>query len=191
MKIILASQSPRRKELLSGLGIDFTSFHPEVDETLMPNEAPEGYALRLAHAKASKAAETLGAGLYIGADTVVALDGAIFGKPKDAPDAEDILACLSGETHSVITAYSILDTVSGKEILKAVETLVKIKELTEIEIKDYVATLEPMDKAGAYAIQGKGKFMVEKIDGSYSNVVGLPMEALSESLNEFLPILPQ
>lgn len=186
MKIILASQSPRRKELLAGLDIDFECFHPEVDETLLPNEAPEGHALRLARAKAHKAAETLGDGLYIGADTVVALDGAIFGKPRDLPDAEDILACLSGETHSVITAYCVLDKSSGKEILKAVETRVTIKELTDIEIKDYVATLEPMDKAGAYAVQGIGCFMVEKLEGSYSNVVGLPMEELVESLREFL-----
>lgn len=186
MKIILASQSPRRKELLAALDIDFTCFHPEIDETLLPNEAPEGYALRLARAKARKAAETLGSGLYIGADTVVALDGAIFGKPRDLRDAEDILACLSGQTHSVITAYCLFDKLSNREVLKAVETRVTIKELTDVEIKDYVATLEPMDKAGAYAIQGKGKFMVEKISGSYSNVVGLPTEELVESLKEFL-----
>ncbi len=187
MKIILASGSPRRKELLSSLDIDFTCFHPEIDETLLPNEAPEGYALRLARAKARKAAETLGDGLFIGADTIVVLDGAIFGKPTDGRDAEDILECLSGATHSVITAYCLFEASSGREVLKAVETKVTIKELTDIEIADYVATLEPMDKAGAYAIQGKGEFMVEGIDGSYSNVVGLPMEALTESLKEFLP----
>jgi septum formation protein len=191
MKIILASQSPRRHELLASMeiGIEFTTFHPEVDETLMPNEPPEGYALRLAHAKASKAASTLGQGLFIGADTVVTIDGAIFGKPRDARDAEDILSCLSGETHSVITAYSVLDSNTGKEILKAVETSVTVKELTETEIEQYVATGEPMDKAGAYAIQGKGKFMVEKIEGSFSNVVGLPTEELLESLREFIPTL--
>ena len=189
MKIVLASGSPRRKELLEELGINFEIFHADVDESLLPNEAPEGHALRLAHKKTQKAARTLGAGLYIGADTVVALNGAIFGKPRDSSDAEDILSCLSGETHSVITAYSVLGTDTDKEILKAVETRVTIKELTDIEIKDYVATLEPMDKAGAYAIQGKGKFMVEKISGSYSNVVGLPMEELVESLSEFLPTL--
>ena len=173
MRIILASQSPRRKELLKELNIKFETFHPEIDETVLPNEAPEGHVLRLARTKAHKAAERLGDGLYIGADTVVALDGAIFGKPRDIPDAKDILSCLSGNTHSVITAYCVLDIASGKEELKAVETFVTFKELTDREIEDYVATLEPMDKAGAYAIQGKGNFMVEKINGSYSNVVGL------------------
>ncbi len=186
MNIILASESPRRKELLKELIVDFDCFHPEIDESLLPNEAPEGHALRLARAKARKAAEVIGDCLVIGADTVVALDGAIFGKPRDIADAEDILACLSGHTHSVITAYCVLDTNSGREVLKAVETLVTIKELTDIEIEEYVATLEPMDKAGAYAIQGKGAFMVEKIVGSYSNVVGLPTKELKESLSGFL-----
>lgn len=191
MRIILASQSPRRRELLRELNIKFKSFHPEIDETLLPNESPEGYALRLARQKAHKAAEVCGDGLYIAADTVVALDGAIFGKPADIPDAEDILSCLSGNTHSVITAYCVFDKASGKEELKAVETLVKIKELTDCEIEEYVATLEPMDKAGAYAIQGKGKFMVEKIIGSYSNVVGLPTKELKETLNNFLSTSPR
>ena len=190
MKIILASGSPRRKELLSklldGLGIGFEIFHPRVDESVMPNEPPESYALRLARAKAHKAANELGDALYIGADTVVSLHGAIFGKPKDAADAEDILGCLSGETHSVITAYCVFDKSSGTEELKALTTLVTIKELGDKEISDYVATLEPMDKAGAYAVQGIGSFMVEKIEGSYTNVVGLPMEALEESLKKFL-----
>ena len=187
MRIILASGSPRRKELLKELNISFECFHSDIDETLLPNEAPEGYGLRLAHNKAHKAAEALGDGLYIGADTIVALDGAVFGKPKDVPDAMDILSCLSGNTHSVITAYCVFDKNSGKEVLKAVETLVTIKELTETEIEEYVETLEPMDKAGAYAIQGIGNFMVEKIIGSYSNVVGLPTKELKETLGDFLP----
>jgi septum formation protein len=188
MRIILASRSPRRKELLKELNIKFECFYPEIDESTLPNEAPEGHALRLARTKAHKVAEVLGEGLFIGADTVVALDGAIFGKPKDIADAEDILSCLSGNTHSVITAYCVLDKPSGKEVLKAVETLVTIKELTDIEIREYVATSEPMDKAGAYAIQGIGAFMVEKIIGSYSNVVGLPTQELKETLSAFLPI---
>lgn len=189
MKIILASESPRRKELLKELNIRFETFHPEIDETVMPNEAPMGYAMRVAQAKTHKAAELLGDALYIGADTVVSLDGAIFTKPKDIADAEDILSCLSGNTHSVITAYSIFDKSSGKEVLKSVETFVTIKELTESEIEEYVSTLEPMDKAGAYAIQGKGAFMVEKILGSYSNVVGLPIKELKEDLKALLPTL--
>jgi len=189
MKIILASQSPRRKELLKELSLRFETFHPVVDETLLPNEAPEGFALRLAHNKAHKAATALGDALYIGADTVVALDGAIFGKPRDLADARDILSCLSGQTHSVITAYCVFDKPSGREELKAVETLVTFKELTDSEIEEYVDTLEPMDKAGAYAIQGKGEFMVEKFIGSYSNVVGLPTKELKETLKNFLPAL--
>lgn len=187
MKIILASTSPRRKELLKELHIRFESFHPQIDETVLPNESPQGYALRLARTKAHAAADELGDGLYIGADTVVTLDGAIFGKPRDIPDAHDILSCLSGNTHTVITAYCVFDYSSGKEVLKAVETLVTIKELTDTQISDYTETLEPMGKAGGYAIQGKGKFMVEKIIGSYSNVVGLPTKELKETLDTFLP----
>lgn len=187
MRIVLASESPRRKELLKELSIRFETFHSQIDESVLPNEAPMGYAMRLARTKAHTAAQELGDGLYIGADTVVALDGAIFGKPKDIEDAKDILSCLSGKTHTVITAYCVFDNPSGKEELKAVETLVTIKELTETEIEEYVATLEPMDKAGAYAIQGKGNFMVEKIVGSYSNVVGLPTTELRETLKAMLP----
>jgi septum formation protein len=184
-KLILASRSPRRKALLEGLGLTFDICPAEVDEGIKEGESPKAHTMRLAAEKAERAALARGEGLIIGADTVVVIDEAILGKPGNLKEAKRMLKRLSGRTHTVVTAFCVLDKLSGKKIKRAVESRVKIKEMTGEEIDDYLKTGEPLDKAGAYAIQGIGKFMVEGVEGSYTNVVGLPMEELEETLMEF------
>jgi septum formation protein len=184
-RIILASRSPRRKALLQGLGLTFDICPAEVDERVKEGESPKAHTLRLASEKAEKAALARGEGLIIGADTVVVIDRTILGKPENLKEAKKMLKRLSGRTHTVVTAFCVLDTLSGEKITKAVESRVRIKEMTDKEIDDYLETGEPFDKAGAYAIQGIGKFMVESVKGSYTNVVGLPTEVLEEVLKEF------
>jgi septum formation protein len=184
-KIILASRSPRRKALLEGLGLTFDICPSEVEERVKEGESPKEHTMRLASEKAEKAALARGEGLIIGADTVVVINGTILGKPENLGEAKKMLKRLSGRTHTVVTAFCVLDTLSGEKITKAVESRVKIKEMTDKEIDDYLETGEPLDKAGAYAIQGIGKFIVESVKGSYTNVVGLPTEVLEEVLKEF------
>jgi septum formation protein len=183
-KIILASSSPRRKALLEGLGLSFHMCPAHVDEGVKKGESPKGHNLRLAAEKAETAACAEGEGIFIGADTVVLIDGSLLGKPRDRKEARKMLKRLSGRTHTVITAFCVLDAATGRKITRAVESRVKIKGLTKEEIDDYLKTGEPMDKAGAYAVQGIGKFMVEKVEGSYTNVIGLPIDELKETLKE-------
>ncbi len=187
-KIILASASPRRSELLSTLGVEFETYNSDIDESLLEGEGAVVHTRRLAREKARKAAEhfTDGHFLIIGADTTVVVGSELLGKPRDGADAARMLRLLSKKTHSVVTAFSILDTATGKEITEDVETRVSVKDLTEEEISDYIATGEPTDKAGSYAIQGKGKFIAIKTVGSYSNVVGLPTEELTAALKKIL-----
>ena len=174
--IVLASASPRRSELLSQVGIEFEVVPSNIPEEPLDGETPDEHVMRLSFEKASEVAGKVGTGKWvIGSDTVVIIDDEILGKPEDRADAISMLKKLSGREHKVITGYSIINSSSGKEIKKAVETAVKFKTLAEDEIKGYVDSGEPMDKAGAYAIQGLGSFMVEGIIGSYSNVVGLPV----------------
>lgn len=182
-EIILASASPRRRELLAGLGVEFRIVHTDLDESPMEEETAKEHAIRLARAKARAVLRDHDKALIIGADTIVTIDGEILGKPADKDDARRMLALLSGRTHTVVTAYSAIDAAKELEETKAIETLVTVKELTKEEINNYVETGEPMDKAGSYAIQGQGKFIVESIEGSYTNVVGLPTEELRETLS--------
>lgn len=174
--IVLASASPRRSELLSQVGIEYEVIPSNIPEELLDGETPSEHVIRLAFQKASEVAGKVGGGKWvIGSDTVVIINDEILGKPEDRADAISMLKKLSGREHKVITGYSIINSSSAAEIKKAVETIVKFKRLTDDEIKGYVDSGEPMDKAGAYAIQGLGSFMVEGIVGSYSNVVGLPV----------------
>ena len=184
-KIILASNSPRRKELLIQIGLSFTVAPADVDESVLPGESPEAYAVRVALNKARIAAERAGEGIIIAADTIVVIGDSILGKPADARDAESMLALLSGKGHRVVTALAVMDAATGKGETRISATKVWFRDLTEREIAAYVATGEPLDKAGAYGIQERGALLVERIEGCYSNVVGLPLSLLGEMLREF------
>ncbi|HBN38892.1 MAG TPA: septum formation protein Maf [Ruminococcaceae bacterium] len=176
--IILASKSPRRKELLSLITENFVIKSAEVDENLPKGIQPDKAVEHLSKIKAEpfKSEEDV----IIGADTVVSIDGVILGKPKDRSDAFKMLKMLSGKYHSVFTGVTIIKPDSTKTF--SVETRVKFFDLTDREINDYLDTGEPFDKAGAYGIQGKGSLLVEKIDGDYFNVVGLPVSTLNKYL---------
>lgn len=185
--IILASASPRRQELLSSVGIKFRVEPSNVDEEPIVDESPQEHVSRLASAKAKEVAGRVKQGdevWVLGADTIVIIDGELLGKPEGRVEALHMLKKLSGRMHKVITGYSIYNPSRDEEIKRAVETTVKFKDLTDDEITGYVASGEPMDKAGAYAIQGLGAFMVEEIKGSYSNVVGLPVCQVVNDLEE-------
>jgi septum formation protein len=183
--ITLASNSPRRKELLRQIGLDFRVDPADVDERVLPGESPQGYALRVALDKARVAAARAGTGIVIAADTIVVLDNEILGKPADAGDAERMLMKLSGRVHRVITGLAVMDAATGKMLTRASTTRVWFRSLAAGEIISYVATGEPLDKAGAYGIQERGALLVEKIDGCYFNVVGLPLSLLDELLGHF------
>lgn len=183
VRLILASASPRRRELLAGLERPFDVISPHIDETAWFHEAPASFALRMAHEKAlavlngRPVTESV---CIIAADTIVVLDERILGKPTDTADAIVTLHALSGKPHTVITGLCVMRRVGDRIAIKgdAVRTAVSFRTLSEAEIHHYVASGEPMDKAGSYAIQGGAAGMVDHIDGSYSNVVGLPMETL-------------
>jgi nucleoside triphosphate pyrophosphatase len=183
--MVLASSSPRRKELLAALGIEFEIMRPLSQETLLENESPAEFALRISAEKACSVSTNLEDGyIVIGADTIVVVDGEVLGKPSDTRDAASMLRKLSGKEHHVYTAFSIVRP--KYEILHSqiVDTKVLVKTLAASEIEGYIKTGEPMDKAGAYGIQGIGSFMVTGIKGSYTNVVGLPVAELLEALKK-------
>lgn len=177
-ELILASASPRRKELLEKLDLKFSICPADVDETRLPEEDALSYPLRTAVKKAMAVAEGRENAIVIAADTVVALDDEILGKPKDEAEAKKMLRRLAGREHIVITGIGIVDTVSGRTLSATEQTIVYFHPLETEEIEAYVATKEPMDKAGAYGIQGKGSLLVRKIDGDYFNVMGLPISKL-------------
>ena len=183
MKLILASNSPRRAEILTKGGFSFEKRVADTDETLPANLSPaaavETLAQRKGHAVFRAADEVL-----LAADTVVALDNRILGKPKDENDAKAMLRALAGRTHSVFTGVYITD--GEREFLFHAETRVTFYPLTDAEVAAYVQSGEPMDKAGAYGIQGRGALFVEKIDGDYLNVVGLPLAKTARILKEVL-----
>ncbi len=180
MKIILASGSPRRFELLRSLGITFEVCKPDVDEHVLKNESPSELCTRLSRLKAESGAEKFPDSLVIAADTIVVIDELILGKPKDRTDAFNMLKRLQGKWHEVITGLSIC---MNKNILSHDEhTRVKFRELSDSEIRAYVSTGECDDKAGAYAVQGYGSLLVERIEGDYFNVVGLPLCCLGKML---------
>jgi len=176
-RILLASASPRRRELLSQLGYAFEVAVPEIDETPLDGEKPRTFAERLAEEKAHAVAWD---GIVIAADTIVVLNDRILGKPTSDSHAREMLQLLSGNEHEVVTAVCVRG--NGHNIVFSVATRVTFRNLTDEEIDAYIATGEPMDKAGAYAIQGGAAHMVRSIAGSYTNVVGLPMCELHESL---------
>ena len=184
--IILASSSPRRRELLSQAGIPFTVIPGDVDEGKVElSGTPQQKAEHLAYLKALDVAKKVDKGLVLGADTIVVCDGELFGKPSDELDARRMLESLSGREHLVITGIAIIDAESGT-VKKGYETTkVKFSELSGEEIAAYIKTGEPFDKAGAYAVQGRGALLVESLEGCYSNVVGLPLKRLNKILQEF------
>ena len=180
--IILASASPRRTELMALAGIEFSVVPADICEDVLPGEAPADHVIRLSREKADAVAMKTDGRFFIGADTIVVLDGAILGKPVDATDAKRMLSGLSGRDHEVITGFTVFDKVSAVHISRSVCTEVTFKKLEEKEIAAYIATGCPMDKAGAYAIQGGAVHFVRSINGSYTNVIGLPMTELYEVL---------
>jgi len=184
--IILASRSPRRKELLSEAGYEFTIVLPDIDESAFVEEgiSPCEYAERLALAKARSVAEKFPDSLVIGADTVVDFEGRIVGKPADAKEAEEITRMLFSRPHKVITAVAIVQESRGTEIVESDSTTIIPKELTESQIAEHIKGGSWQGKAGAYAIQERDEF-VERIEGSLKNVMGLPMELLQRLLKEF------
>ena len=184
MKIVLASQSPRRKELLGRMGLKFVTQASKIDESAFDGLEARELVATLSREKAQWIARQLeGETLVIGADTVVVRDGAALGKPKDAEDAVAMLLSLSGRDHQVCTGVTVC---RGDRVLTQVEeTQVTFRDLTETEVRQYVSTGEPMDKAGAYGIQGLGGLLVEGIRGDYSNVVGLPVCRLGQMLKDF------
>lgn len=161
--------------MLTRLGLDFICQPAEIDETPRIDEKPQEFALRMALEKAASVADNTPEACVIGADTVVTLSGKIFGKPRDQQEALSILQALQGESHEVLTGYAILQRQTGVQEADTVSTRVKFGQFDQAILKAYITTGEPMDKAGAYAIQDAGTFLVESINGSYSNVVGLPV----------------
>ena len=173
MRVILASQSPRRRELLTLVGIDHDVQPADIDETPWPDELPIPHTERLAIAKAQVIAMREPAAVVIAADTIVVIDGAILGKPTDASDAHAMLRRLSGRTHEVCTAMAVAQ--SAQVTSEVVRVSVRFRELDDATIARYVETGEPMDKAGAYGIQGYGATLVEHIEGDYFAVMGLSL----------------
>lgn len=204
--VILASSSPRRKELLERLGFTVKVIPPNVDEVRFENEGPENFVKRMARSKVLAVVDRLAQTLYtdvetgvrrtvsagrtqdarwvIGADTVIVMGDLILGKPKDTAEAAEMLHRLSNNSHRVITGFCIHDLRKNKEGVQAVSTEVRFKRLTASEIEKYIAVGESMDKAGAYAVQGVGAYLVDSIVGSYTNVVGLPLCQTVEMMEE-------
>ncbi|WP_440995961.1 Maf family protein [Arhodomonas sp. SL1] len=182
--IYLASESPRRRELLEQLGVRFRNVEQSVDETMEPGESPEVFVIRLAleKARAGLAASPRDAPV-LGADTMVVLDDEAFGKPRDQAEAMQMLERLGGQSHRVLTGVAMVD--SYEEATRLSVTHVTLRALSEDEREAYWASGEPADKAGAYAIQGRGAVFVEHLDGSYSGVMGLPLFETGELLGEF------
>jgi len=193
--VVLASSSPRRHRLLRELGLAFSVLVPDVDERPLPDELPGPHVRRLALAKARAVVRRLspecGAQWVVGADTVVILDGRILGKPRDARDAQEMLADLSGRTHEVLTGVALVPVAGGRTRTAVVRSRVTMKPFDEATIRRYVAGGEPLDKAGAYAVQGRGRHLVARVSGSRTNVIGLPLERLGRLLAAVgLPVSP-
>ena len=173
--LVLASISPRRKAILTQIGIPFEPVGSMTDETVFRQMKAADLACQMATRKAESVQRAYKNRWILGADTLVALKRQVFGKPKDAHECHTTLLHLSGRSHRVITGFCVIDPRGKKVHIEAIMTEVKVKELSEFEIEGYIKTGEPFGKAGAYAIQGIGSFMIERINGSYTNVVGLPV----------------
>ena len=180
--LVLASASPRRQELLRNAGIPFEAQPAHIAEDILPGEGAKECAERLAREKALAVARQRPHDCVLGADTVVVVDGQLLGKPFDAADAAHMLRMLSGREHQVITGVCL--AVSGQSLVASETTFVTVSEITDKDIADYVASGEPMDKAGAYAIQGIASRWISRIEGDYSNVVGLPVALVFRMLRE-------
>lgn len=183
--LILASASPRRSEILKALGWRIRVIPSGLPEEGMPHADPVKAATILALHKAREVAIRLRRGMVLGADTIVHLDGRIMGKPRDAEEAREYLRFLSGKTHQVTTGMALIDAASGREELAAETTRVRVHSLSDTDIQAYLESGESFDKAGAYAIQGKGFILIDKIWGSYTNVIGLPVGRLKQLWKRF------
>jgi septum formation protein len=186
LKLILASASPRREQLLKQIGLEFEIIPSLFDESLLRLNNPTEVAQRASLEKARVVAKQLVEGIVIGADTIVVLSGEVMGKPKDESDARRMLKRLSGAKHEVITGVALVNVSNGLEYVWSEHTSVWFRPLSAMEIKTYVAIEHPMDKAGAYGIQGRAAAFVTRIEGCYFNVVGLPLAALVEQLKLFV-----
>ncbi|GBE35577.1 septum formation protein Maf [bacterium BMS3Bbin06] len=184
-KIILASASPRRREILGITGLSFAVCAGDYEEDLNLPLRPRALARFLSRKKAESVAPRYKNAIIIAADTFIVFRDRLLGKPRTGKEAERMLRMLNGEVHSVITGFTIMDSVSGKTLSRSVETKVYFKKLDMEEIRAYVRSKEPLDKAGAYAIQGRGAVFIKKIDGDFFNVMGLPLSALTEGLKKF------
>ena len=173
-RLVLASASPRRAELLREIGVPFEIIPSEIEEAWPPG-TPRDTVTALALTKARSVAMRVGSAVVLGADTVVVLDGRVLGKPVSSEEARRMLRELRGRQHEVVTGVAVVEAPAGRETATAVVTRVVMREYSEAEIEAYVATGEPFDKGGAYAIQGAGGALVEKVEGCYTNVVGLPL----------------
>jgi len=182
-RLILASESPRRYELLMQMGLDFEVIPSKIFEGFVQAESPKDHVIRLAEAKAREVASKYPDRWVVAADTIVCINGSILGKPQGREEAVEMLRRLSGQDHRVLTGFSVCHSRRGESDREVVQTVVRMKPLTSAEIDWYVGTGEPYDKAGGYAIQGIGSFMIESIQGSYTNVVGLPLCELIQMLN--------
>lgn len=179
-KFILASKSPRRAEILRAVGWSFEAIAADIDETREPNEAAVTYVKRLAKTKAEAVADNVSAEFVLGADTIVQVDGEILGQPGDEANARRMLKLLSGKWHEVLTGVALINTANSGVTVEHEVTRVRFAELSESEVDWYVATGEPLDKAGAYAIQGRGAIFIEEVQGDYFNIVGLPIRLIYE-----------
>lgn len=180
--LVLASESTRRIDILRTLGVSFAIMPPGIEEHRRPSESPKDYVLRMAYEKAQKVGSLFPEKWVIGADTVVVHKGRVLGKPKTEDDAFAMLKRLRANWHKVFTGYCILNVSRHIVYQDVAETKVFIKDLTDEEIEKYVSTSEPFDKAGSYAVQGKGGYMVKEIKGSFTNVVGLPICEITDAL---------
>ena len=181
-RLVLASASPRRRALLQTVNVPFLVVPSEIDETPAQNEAPDLYVARMATNKATAVISRCPGLWILGADTIVTLDDSIFGKPENSVGALKMLTTLSGRTHDVMTAVSLIDRFGNLAMGFTVTSHVTFRALSPSEVSSYVATDEPLDKAGAYAVQGKGRALIEEVNGSLTNVIGLPMDEVGRAL---------
>jgi septum formation protein len=182
-RLVLASGSPRRQEILRQLGLEFDVMISRSNETLPEGFPPEKAAMELALQKTRDVMLRIGyPAVIIGADTIVVMEGKVMGKPVNARQAFEMISALSGKQHAVITGIAVADSTTGEERAGYQSTLVRMKEIPPGRIKKYIATGEPFDKAGAYAVQGKASVFIDSIDGCYFNVVGLPVGKLDDML---------
>jgi len=181
---ILASASPRRIDMLRGMGLHFEIVPSDIDESPTPHESPQHHVLRLSREKAQKVGKAHPRGWVLGADTIVVIAEEILGKPADRSEAEQMLRKLSGRAHEVYTGFTLFHGRSEKVSSRTVKSAVFFRNIPDDEIAWYLSTPEPYDKAGAYAVQGMGAFFIKEIQGSYTNVMGLPLCEVVDALKE-------